>query len=104
MLINSDTNCKSTLANCAYTDKRGNVLEYFMGQFGLELANQGDTWTFFTTKKQDDGSIKTYKSIIDYTIASSSICSLITGWHVSKEVNFSSICCLLLQNFIFIVR
>ena len=44
ILIGTDANCKSTLGNCVKTCTRGNKLEQLMSEYGLMMANQGDSW------------------------------------------------------------
>jgi len=83
MLLGSDTNCSSTLANCIDTGPRGHELEEFLAINNMQMLNQGNDWTFFTTRKQADDTIVEYKSIIDFTMASSDIAPLFSGWHVS---------------------
>jgi len=83
ILIGTDANCKTTLANCATTCTRGNKLEAVMAQYSMVMANQGDTWTYFTVKQnQETGELREVKSLIDFTIASTEIDQLVTGWHV----------------------
>ena len=89
ILMGSDTNCSSTLANCTSTGPRGKELEDFLAQYGMNIANQGNSWTFFTTRKQRDESIMILKSIIDYTMTSTSIYNKIHSWEVSNEANES---------------
>ena len=69
LLIGSDVNCKSVLANCQITDTRGHKLETFLAKFNLIVANQGDTWTYFTVKTNSvTNENYEVKSLIDYTM------------------------------------
>ena len=90
LLIGSDVNCKSVLANCKTTDTRGNKLEAFLAKFNLIVANQGDTWTYFTVKTNSETNVNyEVKSLIDYTMCCNQVDNMISGWHVSLDNNFS---------------
>jgi hypothetical protein len=51
-----------------------------MQQHGQEVANQGNSYNFFTENRE--------KSVIDVTLGSSDVINLIQNWHVSKVNTF----------------
>ena len=80
ILIGMDSNSHSTLWGCEENNKRGEILEEWILQQDLIIANRGNEKTFVSSR----GS-----SIIDITLTTNSIASVVKGWEVNKEYQFS---------------
>ena len=78
IIIGTDSNCHSELYGLE-TNKRGEHLEEFIGQYNLRVENQGKTPTF----QAGVGS-----SIIDVTLTAR-LSVTVKNWRVSTNPNFS---------------
>ena len=78
ILIGMDSNCHSELFGLE-TNKRGEHIEYFIGQYNLKVENQGKQSTFQSTIG---------RSIIDITL-SSKLAVTLQNWRVNLSPNFS---------------
>ena len=83
VIIFSDTNAHSSLWGCDEGNKRGQMVEEFIGTENLVVHNTGTKFTYMSN---------TGNSIIDVTLSTTAISNEIIGWHVVDEVPMSDHC------------
>ena len=80
MVIGMDSNAHSSIWGCETDNKRGEVLEEWILQNSLTVANTGSVPTFVTARAA---------TIIDLTLVSDTFAQKVTEWKVNKEYQFS---------------
>ena len=76
LVIGGDVNAHSTLWNCPNSNKRGEVIEYFILKYQLQVHNIGDTHTFIGSRGH---------SIIDITLSLNTAQQSIHDWKVLRD-------------------
>lgn len=79
-LLGGDFNAKSILWGNTNVNNKGSRLEAFIAQHNLAMINNGTIPTFDGHQGQ---------SIVDLTLASQSLLTLLANWHVSVKISLS---------------
>ena len=79
ILIGTDSNSHSTVWNSPSTDKRGELLEFFLIDNNLSCCNVGNNPTFVSGSD--------FSSIIDLTLANYRLSQRVSNWHVEQVLH-----------------
>ena len=80
LILCVDANAHLTAWASKSTDRRGRMVEFMMSSYGLQLANQGDKFTY---------DCSTGRSIIDLTLGTMRVIQTIQGWQVEEHKSYS---------------
>ena len=80
LLLGGDFNAKHLLWGSTHSERRGESIIDFLARNNLDIINRGNSPTFNNGRHQ---------SVIDVTIASSAISTLVMEWRVTNELTMS---------------